>query len=406
MTLFLNGIASNILIPMDYSQTDHLKAYGLVYKTLEKGIEVEWILNYRGGSFIIPQYEGLKELANSMNISLEFNIKTNEIYNTVQNNNMEVVVLEKAPNIALYEPPYETPWDDAVTLALEYADIPYDIVWDPDILNGELYKYDWLHIHHIDFTGQYGKFYIAFPDEPWYKNIVDISEKCATELGYSKVSQMRLDVAKKIVEYIKAGGFLFAMCSATDSIDIALAANGMDICDYPYDGDGYEPAMDDKLDYDNCLAFENFTLEKNPFIYEFSTIDTPRSLHQDYSTRPFYFTLFEFSAKVDTIPSILTQCHKSKIPEFMGQTTAFNLDKVKKNIVILARVDGVEEVKYIYGVKGEGCFSFLAGHDPEDYQHIVGEPPTELKYHPNSGGYRLILNNILFPAARMEDMKT
>lgn len=400
------AFSSRTLIPMDYSQSEHLKAYGLVYKSLQNGFEVEWLLNYRGGSFLLPTYEGLSEIALNMGVTIENDVNAGKIYSTIEEENMEVVYLEKAPRVALYNPPYEPPWDDAVTLALEYADIPYDTVWEPDILSGELYKYDWLHIHHIDFTGQYGRFFIAFANEPWYKEIVNITEECAGELGFDEVSEMRLAVAKKIVQYIDNGGFLFSMCSATDSLDIALASEGLDICDYPYDGDGITPDVDEKLEFDNCLAFENFSLEKNPLVYEFSDIDTPRSLYQDYSNRPLYFTLFEFSAKVDTIPTLLTQCHKAKIPEYMGQTTAFNLDKVKKNVVILARVDGVEEVKYIYGIKGDGCFSFLAGHDPEDYQHIVGEDPTDLSLHPNSPGYRLILNNILFPAAKMEDMKT
>ncbi len=403
--------AQKILIPMDLKQTDHLKAYGIAYWALTKNILVDWLLNYRGGSFMI---DGLDMVANECRIrgvSYEelSGSQAAAIYAEVgaDNNNMDAVRLEKAPKIAVYVPPNFLPWDDAVTLAMEYAEIPYDKVWDEEVLQGKLSHYDWLHLHHEDFTGQYGKFYATFGTAQWYVEQQILYERKAHELGFKKVSQVKLAVAKKIKEYIASGGFMFAMCSATDSYDIALAAANTDICATMYDGDPADPDAQKKLDYSQCLAFQNFTLEMNPLRYEYSDIDIPPSDPppiRDPSTD--YFTLFEFSAKYDPVPTMLTQDHASIIKGFMGQTTAFKKSLIKPSVTILAEREGTEEVKYIHGNYGRGTFTFYGGHDPEDYQHQVGSPPTDLSLHKNSPGYRLILNNILFPAAKKKQQKT
>jgi len=402
-----NSLADKILIPMDQTQTNHLKAYGLVYEILSLGNNVEWLLNYRAGSFMLDNLTGFSELANHFEVSWEYVSDPQAVYQTIDENNMEVILLEKAPKIAFYSPPTADPWDDAVHMALDYAEIPYTIVWDPDILNDCLAQYDWLHLHHEDFTGQYGRFYASYSGQPWYQQQVATEEMTAKALGFSKVSQMKGAVAKKIREFVENGGFLFAMCSATDTLDIALAAEGLDICDTYYDYDGMTPGYNDKLDYSQTLAFTDFKCNPNTLEYEHGDIDTPRSIQPGiYGQGPAYFTLFQFSAKQDPIPTLLTQDHVDSLPEFMGQTTAFQLDKIKKDVIILARMDGVDEAKYIFGTRGAGCFTFFAGHDPEDFQHLVGEEPTNLAEHPHSPGYRLILNNILFPAAKQSEMKT
>lgn len=397
-----------IFIPMDFSQTDHLKAYGITFHALQKGYKADWLLNYRGGSFLIDfsndiATECLVEGVYSENISLA---EANNIYAEVQSedNNMDVIRLEKAPKIAVYVPPGFQPWDDAVTLALEYAKIPYDKIWNDEILRGDLSDYDWLHLHHEDFTGQYGKFYASFGNAQWYIDQQITYENDAKKNGFKKVSEMMKEVARTIKRYVGQGGFLFAMCSATDSYDIALAAENVDICAQMYDGDPADPQAQSKLDYSKTLAFTNFKLEMNPYVYEYSDIDIqPNEIGNMEND---YFTLFEFSAKYDPVPTMLTQNHVNVIRGFMGQTTMFRKNLIKNSVIILAERQGTEQVRYIHGNFGRGTFTFYSGHDPEDYQHAVGDPPTDLTLYKNSPGYRLILNNILFPAATKKKQKT
>ncbi len=404
--------AQKILIPMDLKQTDHLKAYGIAYWALTKNLDVDWLLNYRAGSFMLDNYDIVTKECRIRGVFFEelTGSQSAQIYSDIQNenNNMDVVRLEKAPKIAVYVPPNFLPWDDAVTLAMEFAEIPYEKVWDDEVLQNKLLTYDWLHLHHEDFTGQYGKFYAQFAATPWYIAQQTMYEKEAKKLGFKKVSEMKKAVARKIKDYIAAGGFMFAMCSATDAFDVALAAENTDMCDIMYDGDPPDPGAQKKLDYSKCLAFDNFTLEKNPLVYEYSDIDIPPSPIAPAVSNPEtdYFTLFEFSAKYDPVPTMLTQDHANIIKGFMGQTTNFKKSLIKKNITILAEKEGTEEVRYIHGNYGRGTFTFYGGHDPEDYQHAVGDPPTDLNLHKNSPGYRLILNNILFPAAKKKQQKT
>lgn len=402
---------SKLLIRMDLKQTDHLKSYGLAFWVLEKGGEVDWLLNYQGGSFLVDYSEVLARECRIRGVSFE-PVNASQaaaIYAEVQrdDNNMDVIRLEKAPKIAVYVPPNFKPWDDAVTLALEYAEIPYTKVWDEEVLSGKLAEYDWLHLHHEDFTGQYGKFFANYRYAHWYIEQQLLYEKEAKRLGYRKVSEEKKAVARAIKDYIASGGFMFAMCSATDSYDISLAAENVDICDVMFDGDPPDPDAQEKLDFSKTLAFENFTLDMSPMRYEYSDIDIPPSdpppLRDSNSD---YFTLFEFSAKYDPVPTMLTQDHVSIVKGFMGQTTAFKKSLIKKSVVILAEREATEEVKYIHGNYGRGTFTWYAGHDPEDYQHAVGDPPTDLKLYKNSPGYRLILNNVLFPAAKKKQQKT
>jgi hypothetical protein len=399
--------ADKILIPMDLNQTDHLRAYGLAYWSLEQGFNVEWLLNYKGGAFMIEGVELIGRKATLMGVGFEVISSGGvaEVYRTIEEENMEVVLLEKAPAIAVYAPPDHEPWDDAVRLALDYAEVPYTLIYDEEVMAGRLEEYDWLHLHHEDFTGQYGKFYASFRDAPWYKQRVETSEAIAAKLGYSKVSELKKAVARRIKDYVVRGGFLFAMCSGTDSYDIALAAEGADICDAVFDGDPVAPDYPRRLDYSKTLCFTGFKLIPNPLVYEYSDIDTsPRATRRGQLND--YFTLFEFSAKHDPIPTMLTQNHVSVINGFMGQTTGFEKRLVKKSVTFLAETEGQDDVKYLHSSYGRGTFTFYAGHDPEDYQHMVGDPPTDLALHKNSPGYRLILNNILFPAARKKEQKT
>jgi len=398
----------NILIEMDLQQSDHLKAYGIVYWTLTRGVEVDWLLNYKGGSFMMPFYPFIEAECRLRGVSFHTISGSSAASILAEvggpDANMEVVRLEKAPKIAVYVPPNFQPWDDAVTLALEYAEVPYDKMWDEEVIAGKLDEYDWLHLHHEDFTGQYGKFYGQFSTYPWYIQQVAINEAMARRLGFDKVSELKKAVAREIKTYIGGGGFMFAMCSATDTFDIALAAEETDICDVMFDGDAPDPDCQERLAYERTLAFENFKLVKNPYEYEYSDIDmTPA-----YGGRPDndYFTLFDFSARYDPVPSMLTQNHVNVIAGFLGQTTAFRKDLIKKYVTILAEKDGTKEVKYLHGNFGRGTFTWYGGHDPEDYQHRVGDPPTDLTLHKNSPGYRLILNNILFPAAKKKQLKT
>jgi hypothetical protein len=403
----VSPVRADYLVPMDLSQTNHLKAYGLAYFVLAKEQNVKWLLNYRGGSFLIPESPAFSMEAQVRNVRLE-RVDGSQIASIMQeidDSNAETVLLEKAPAVAIYAPPNKQPWDDAVMLALDYAGIPYTIVYDREVLAGELDKYDWLHLHHEDFTGQYGKFYGGFRNADWYIQEQMINEKIAAALGFTKVSEEKKAVARAIREYVRAGGFLFAMCSATDTFDIALAAEGIDIVPREYDHDGTTPNCQKLLDFSKCLAFENFTLILDPYVYEFSDIDMTAEAAQRGEAND-YFTLFEFSAKYDPVPTMLVQDHVSVIKGFMGQTTSFNKSLVKKKVLILGEVKGGNEARYIHGNFGMGTFTFLGGHDPEDYQHLVGDPPTDLSLYPNSPGYRLILNNVLFPAAKKKEQKT
>jgi hypothetical protein len=404
-----NAFSNSILIPMDEKQTNHLKAYGIAYWILKGQMEVDWLLNYRGGSFMCKYNPAIQNELVVRGVSFEVisEAQANQIITEMASPalNYDIMKLEKYPRIAVYSPKTKQPWDDAVTLVLTYAEIPYDIIFDDEVLSGTLPKYDWLHLHHEDFTGQYGKFYSQFSNMPWYIEQQKESEDMARKHGFHKVSQLKLAIVKKFKEFVTGGGFLFAMCSATDSYDIALAADGVDICERMYDGDPADPGAQEKLIFENTFAFTNFKLVKDPYQYEFSDIDNQpneRGLRQDND----YFNLFEFSAKWDPIPSMLTQNHTRVIAGFFGQTTGFKKELIKPDVVIMGENRDIKEAKYIHGVFGKGFWTFYGGHDPEDYQHQVGEEPTDLNLHPNSPGYRLILNNILFPAAKKKKQKT
>jgi hypothetical protein len=405
---FSNVLAQMLLVPMDMTQTDHLKAYGAAYWVLAHGVEVDWLLNYRGGSFAFRQVPDFEEMLLTRDIKYEkissgkYNAILAEI--TSESTNMDAMKLEKAPKIAVYSPKSAQPWDDAVTMVLQYAEIPYDVVYDPEVLQDKLRDYDWLHLHHEDFTGQYGKFWAGFQHRQWYKEQVAENEAIAKKYGFNKVSQLKLAVVKKIKEFCFDGGFLFAMCSATDSYDIALAAEGTDICEYMYDGDPADPNAQQKLDFSKCLAFQNFSLEMRPEVYEYSNIDASNQRMVPKSSD--YFTLFQFSAKWDPVPTMLCQNHTHIIPGFMGQTTAFVKTFLKPDVLVMGELKSANEARYIHGNLGKGMWTFYGGHDPEDYQHLVEDPPTDLALHKNSPGYRLILNNILFPAAKKKKQKT
>lgn len=399
---------SKLLIYMDLQQTDHLKAYGVTFNALKDGYTGDWLLNYRGGSFMFNYSDqlALKCRLKGVAFSQLSNEDVIQIYSLVQSEeqNMDVVRLEKAPNIAVYVPPGFQPWDDAVMLALDYAEVKYDKIWIEEILRGDLEKYDWLHSHHEDFTGQFGKFYASFSGASWYIEQQLLYETEAKKLGFKKVSDMEKAVVATIKNYVGQGGFLFAMCSATDSFDITLSAMNVDIVDRMYDGDPPDPDAQSKLDYSNTFAFENFKLEMNPLVYEYSDIDIQPLEVGDQ--RNDYFTLFDFSAKYDPVPTMLIQNHVNIIPGFMGQTTMYRKMLIKNSVYILGERAGTDQVKYIHGNYGRGTFTFYGGHDPEDYQHAVGDPPTDLSLFKNSPGYRLILNNILFPAAKKKEQKT
>lgn len=401
--------ASSILVPMDNSQKNHLKAYGIAFWALENGLEIEWLLNYRGGSFLFPNLPDIESecvirgvsfenLAGSQVQLIKTNIADPEV-------NQEALKLHKSPKIAVYSPAGKQPWDDAVTLVLTYAEIPYDIIYDDEILEGKLPTYDWLHLHHEDFTGQFGKFYNSFKNASWYQEQVRDNKATAAKWGMSKVSELKRAVAVTIQEFVAGGGFLFTMCSGTDSYDIALSAINTDICESMYDGDGSEPGYQNKLDFNNTLAFKDFKLEQNPLMYEFSNIDaTPN--HAKLGQSKDVFVLFDFSAKWDVVPTMLTQSHERVVKGFMGQTTAFNKSLIKPEVLILGETKSIGSARYIHGKLGMGQWTFYGGHDPEDYRHLVGDPPTDLNLHPNSPGYRLILNNVLFPAAKKKKRKT
>ena len=416
-TIFLFSLqlqASYILIPMEHDQQrDHLKAYGVTFWVLGKGIEAYWLLNYQGGSFAFEHTEVFERECKTRGVSYKVipNAKFHQIREEIADPevNMEVMKLEKVPKIAVYTPDFNArgkkiqPWDDAVTLVLTYAEIPYDVIYDREVLENKLAEYDWLHLHHEDFTGQYGKFYYSQGSKAWYKENQRKMESLATSLGFEKVSMLKLAVVKKIREYVEAGGFMFAMCSATDTYDIALAAEGHDICAKIFDGDGMDSHATEHLDYSKTFAFKNFDLVTNPLEYEFSEIDHRK---RQITPKTDYFTLFDFSAKWDPIPTMLTQNHTRTVKGFMGQTTAYHKDHIKADVLILGESKSIDEARYIHGTRGFGTWTFYGGHDPEDYRHFVGDPETDLSLHPNSPGYRLILNNILFPAAKKKKRKT
>jgi len=403
--------ANHLLVPMDQAQRNHLKAYGLAYWVLQRNIELDWLLNYRGGSFMCGYSQTIENELQIRGISFETipdsraaQIKEEILSPEV---NMDVMKLEKPPKVAVYSPKTKLPWDDAVTLALTYAEIPYTVVYDDEVINNDLPKFDWLHLHHEDFTGQYGKFYAMYKDHAWYRQQQADYEASAQKHGFAKVSQLKLATVQKIKEFVAGGGFLFAMCSATDTYDIALSASGTDICDYMYDGDPEDPMAQNKLHYNETFAFKNFRLVTNPFEYEYSNIDSrPNNQLKKVDEKNDYFSLFAFSAKWDPVPSMLTQNHTSTVKGFMGQTTAFNKSLVKSEVVILGENKSQNEARYVHGTFGKGTWTFYGGHDPEDYEHFVTEDPTDLNLHPNSAGYRLILNNILFPAAKKKKQKT
>jgi hypothetical protein len=411
LVLSFKSFASYILIPMDETQKNHLKAYGIAYMSLKGELEIQWLTNYRGGSFLVPNSKAISNECTIRGVSYEIisDAQANGILIEISNPevNQDAIKLEKAPKIAVYSPKIKQPWDDAVTLVLKYAEIPYDVVYDEEVIDDKLKDYDWLHLHHEDFTGQYGKFYASFNQTAWYQTEVRDNEATAKKLGFSKVSQLKLAVAKKINDYVFTGGFLFAMCSATDSYDIALACEGIDICEKMFDHDAADPMMNKKIDFTKGYAFENYQLVTNPYEYEFSSIDAtgPRrqyGVNKDNDV----FTLFDFSAKWDPVPTMLCQNHEQTIKGFYGQTTAFTKNVIKKNVLILGESKALNEARYIHGEHGKGTWTFYGGHDPEDYEHRVEDPPTDLNLHPNSPGYRLILNNILFPAAKKKKQKT
>ncbi|MGW9685826.1 asparagine synthetase B [Flagellimonas sp. 2504JD1-5] len=408
--IFFKSFASVILIPMDAeSQENHLKAYGITYWVLTKQQKVQWLLNYRGGSFLLPDGEAIRKECQIRGVSFEVlsNAKAESILDGISSpsQNQEAVILEKAPKIAVYSPKGNQPWDDAVTMVLTYAEIPYITIYDEEVLDNKLALYDWLHLHHEDFTGQYGKFYGAYRAAPWYIEGKAEAESLAQKLGFNKVSEEKGAVALKIRNFVIGGGFMFAMCSATDSFDIALAAEGVDICEPMFDGDPSDANYQGKLDFSRTFAFSNFVLERNPLRYEFSSIDMTNK-RRNVPKESDYFSLMEFSAKWDPVPTMLTQNHTTLVKGFMGQTTAFTRDEVKPTVMVLGENKLNGEARYIHGIKGKGFFTFYGGHDPEDYQHRVGDPKTELELHPTSPGYRLILNNVLFPAARKKKQKT
>jgi len=408
MMICFSSRAGQLLIPMDDTQKNHLKSYGIAYWALEQGVEVKWLLNYRGGSFLMT---GLKSIENEclirgVSVEVISDAKANIILTEIArpDRNMDAIAMQKAPKIAVYSPSGKQPWDDAVTLVLTYAEIPYEVIYDTEILDGKLVDFDWLHLHHEDFTGQYGKFYKSYRHMPWYKEEVTQAEASAKRLGFFKVSEMKKVVVETIRNYVVRGGFLFAMCAATDTYDIALAAQDIDICESMFDGDPANPTANERLDFTRTFAFKDFTLVMDPFKYEFSDIDVTetRSVYQDLD----YFSLFDFSAKWDPIPAMLCQNHRNMIKGFMGQTTAFDQNRLKPEVLVMGENKSAGEARYIHGEVGRGTWTFLGGHDPEDYRHLVGDLPTDLELFPNSPGYRLILNNVLFPAAKKKKQKT
>ncbi len=399
--------SAHILIPMDDTQSNHLKAYGIAYYVLSNDVEVSWLLNYKGGSFMFQHHRLFEQELAIRGVSFQViaDVQAASIINEISHPdiNMEEIILHKVPKIAVYTPPHSLPWDDAVTLALTYAEIPYEAIYDEEVLSGVLPLYDWLHVHHEDFTGQYGKFWAAYRNAPWYQRDVQLAEELARKQGFNRVADLKLAVARSIQQFVAGGGYMFAMCSAPESLDITLAAEGIDIVHEVFDGSPLDPNAQEKLDFSRSFAFHDFQIITNPYEYAKSNIDVPKTGREQQTD---FFSLFEFSAKWDPVPTMLTQNHESLIKGFMGQTTAFKKQLVKPTVTIMGETRGQNEVRYIHGSLGKGTFTFYGGHDPEDYRHFVGDPPTDLNLIPNSPGYRLILNNVLFPAARKQKQKT
>ncbi len=398
---------ADLLVPMDLEQSDHLRAYGLAFHCLEKEQTVLWLLNYRGGAFLLEDSAFGRQDAARLGVKVEAigEAQRAAIFGRIEDSNMERVVLEKAPEVAIYSPPTAQPWDDAVMMALDYAEIEYQLLYDEDVLSGKLADFDWLHLHHEDFTGQYGKFYAAFGTRPWYQRQKRLFEQMAATAGYPSVSEHKKAVARTIRDYVSRGGFLFAMCSATDSFDIALASEGVDIVAAEFDGDPPQSGFQERLDFDKCICFRDYRLDANPMVYEFSQIDATNQARIRGEGKD-YFTLFEFSAKFDPVPTMLVQNHVAVVEGYMGQTTSYHKRYLKEHVTILGEVEGAAEARYLHGKVGKGTFTFLGGHDPEDYAHRVGDPPTDISLHVHSPGYRLILNNVLFPAAEKKERKT
>lgn len=397
-----------LLIPMDDVQKNHLKAYGITFWVLQNDIEVKWLLNYRGGSFLMQHTSAIENECVVRGVTFEpvTDGQAAAILDGIAQPdvNQDAVAMNKAPKIAVYSPPNKQPWDDAVTLVLTYAEINYDVIYDEEIINGKLTEYDWLHLHHEDFTGQFGKFWRVYQNAPWYQQEVNINNQLAKKLGFLKVSEMKSVVTREIEKYVINGGFLFAMCAATDTYDISLAAVGVDICETMFDGDPADKQAQEKLDFNHTFAFRNFQLNTDPFAYEFSNIDVTDT--RQVIRENDYFTLFDFSAKWDPIPTMLCQNHRNLIKGFMGQTTAYRKDLLKTSSLVMGENKTANEARYIHGEKGKGFWTFYGGHDPEDYRHLVGDTPTDLSLFPTSPGYRLILNNVLFPAAKKKKRKT
>jgi hypothetical protein len=401
-------LSASLLIPMDDAQSDHLKAYGLAYRAVQAGGRVEWFLNYRGGSFLLPDADAVRRDAALNGIAVEpvGDDALLGIRGEIAANNMDAIPLEKAPRVAVYVAPNAAPWDDAVTMALQYAGIPFDKVWDPEVLNGGLARCDWLHLHHEDFTGQYSKFYLIYTGAPWLADMVQRNSDAARTLGFPSVPELKKAVARTIRGYVENGGFLFAMCTATETIDLALAAEHVDIAASFADGTPADPNADAKLDWSKAIAFTGGRVEPNPMIASFSDIDG-HQVNAGPRRQPLgAFTLFNFSAKIDPVPTMLVQSHRQVIPDFYGLTTSFLRTRLKPADILLADETGAPWVKYIHGDLGKGTWTFFGGHDPEDPQHQIGDPPTDLSLHPHSAGYRLILNNVLFPAAKKRELKT
>lgn len=411
LALNLTGLhAAQLLVPMDEGQSNHLKAYGIAYWVLEHGGKISWLLNYRGGSFFLPYSQEIESECMVRDVTCQYmsdqEVQALRMEIGRASVNMDEVPLEKAPKVAVYSPKSKMPWDDAVTMVLTYAEIPYDVVYDDEVLTGRLPEYDWLHLHHEDFTGQFGKFWASYRHQAWYQEDVRKQQETATRFGYAKVSQLKLAVAHRIRDFVMGGGFLFAMCSAPDSYDVALAAEGVDICETPFDGDPADPHAQEKLDYSKTFAFKDFKIVTDPYVYEISDIDVTLRRPKTLNEKNDYFSLFDFSAKWDWIPTMLCQNHERIVRGFMGQSTAFAKEYLKPSVVLLGQNESLGEARYIHGTYGKGTWTFLGGHDPEDYQHFVGDPHTDLELYPHSSGYRLILNNILFPAAKKEPQKT
>ena len=401
--------AQQLLVPMDSEQTDHLKAYGLTFWVLDHRMTGEWLLNYRDGSFLLPDRPDVRREAALRGVSVTpvDGGQVAQIQAQITQGNMERVILEKAPKIAVYTPDqeYMNPWDDAVLIALKYADIPFDKLWDAEVMQGRLQEYDWLHLHHEDFTGQYSKFYISHGGTAWLQAAVQVNDAMAKRFGKANVPELKKSVAEEMRRYVSQGGFLFAMCTATETLELALAAMGVDIAAAFSDGSPVDQQATQKMQWQRTLAFKDVEVQTNPGVNAFSDIDG-HQVNTPWRQQLGTYTLFEFSAKFDPVPSMLVQNHQRVMKDFYGLTTSFRRDRLKSNVVVLAEEEGANWVKYIHGTFGEGTWTFLGGHDPEDPEHQIDDPPTDLSMHPHSPGYRLILNNVLFPAAKKKTLKT